>query len=39
MLDLHEIFFCDVTVGTLLTLHEQGFEFVVEDGQISEVIC
>lgn len=39
MSDLHEIFKGNVTIETLLMLHEDGFEFVISGGRITEVIA
>ena len=38
-MDLNLIFGGYATLEDLCVLHELGFEFVVEDGQVSEVIC
>lgn len=38
MSEINMIFGEDVTIETILMLHNAGMEFVIEDGQISEVI-
>lgn len=38
-MDLQLIFGGEATLEDLCALYELGYEFVVEDGQISEVIC
>lgn len=38
-MDIKMIFGNDVNIETLLMMHEAGFEFVIEGGHISEVIC
>ena len=29
----------DVSVSALLELHSAGFEFVIDDGMVTEVLC
>lgn len=38
-MDLKLIFGGEATLEDLCALHELGYEFIIEDGQISEVIC
>lgn len=38
-MDLNLIFGADVTIETLCEMNDAGFEFVIEAGAITEVIC